>query len=134
MKRRILIIENNNTLLRAYHHWLSLIGYEVHIADSMQAAEARLDAGRVHGIVYDIDMAGSHGVGFLRDHWLDFRIDGTRIAVISQSGRFQYDCESMGIPFYSKPSRMKELEQIVVGLIYGELRPVGTQPLPALQA
>lgn len=132
MKRRILIIENNSTLLRAYHHWLSLIGYQVQLADTMWAATALLDSHHHDVVVYDIDGAGSRGVEFLRENWLQFKIEGTRVAVISHSGQFRRECEAMGIPFYSKPSRLKELEQIVVGLLYGELRPAGTRPLPAL--
>lgn len=133
MKRRILLIENDSMLLRAYHQWLSKLGYQVQLANTLRMAAARLDSQRYHAVIYDIDNAGARGVDFLREYWLQFKIDGTRVAVISHSGRFQYECESMGIPFYSKPSRLPELEQIVVGLVYAKLRPASTRPLPEMQ-
>ena len=68
MKRSILVIEDNNALLRVYQEWLSLSGYRVHLADTSRAAEDSLDNRHYHVVIYDIETAGQQGVDFLREH------------------------------------------------------------------
>lgn len=130
--RNVLVIESNPALLVLYQEWLSLVGYNVRLADTLLSAEAMLDARHYHAIVFDIDTAGEKGIDFLREFWLQFKIEGTRIAVISRNNHLRETCEAMGLPFFSKPIRMKEMENILSSLHYGKLRPAATRPLPAL--
>jgi DNA-binding NtrC family response regulator len=132
MKPSILIVESNNALLQLYREWLWLIGYSVHTADTTLAAEEKLDIQRYHVVIYDIDAAGSNGIDFLREFWLQFKIGGTQVAVISRDDKFRATCEAMGIAFFPRPIRTKDLEHIVGNLLYGDLRPVATRPLPVL--
>lgn len=130
--RNVLVIESNAALLILYQEWLSLIGYYAHLADTMVDAEAMLDARQFHAVLFDIDTAGENGIHFLREFWLQFKIDGTKVAVISRDNALRDTCESMGIPFFNKPIRMKDMENILGSLHYGNVRPTPTRPLPAL--
>jgi DNA-binding response OmpR family regulator len=132
MHRRILIIENNDSLLGAYHEWLSFIGYQIFLAATTRAAADDLDSQRYHAVIYDIDAAGKRAVDFLREHWLQFRIEGTRVVVISRTEQYRYECESMGIPYFIQPIRICDLEKIIIGLIQNEPRVTRTRPLRAL--
>ena len=130
--RNVLVIESSPALLLLYQEWLSLIGYYVQPADTTLSAEDMLDTRHYHAIIYDIDSAGDRGVDFLREFWLQFKIDGTKVVVISRDNNLRETCEAMGIPFFPKPIRMKDMEHILGSLLYGKLRPAVTRPLPVL--
>lgn len=130
MYRRILIIEQTHGMLAEYREWLSLIGYDVSRADSLWEAEQYLEAHRYHAVIYDIDEVGSRSIDFLREHWLQFKIEGTRVAVISRSDQYRDACESMGIPFFSRPIHLRELEPVIGGSAHTEIRPVSPRPAP----
>jgi DNA-binding response OmpR family regulator len=134
MYRRILIVDNHDSLLSVYREWLSFIGYQVCLADTTRAAEADLDRQRYHAVIYDIDAAGKRGLDFLRDHWLQFRIEDTSVVVISRNDQYRYECESMGIPYYTRPDRMRDLEKTIIGLIQTQpsVSKSNSRPLRAL--
>ena len=134
MSRRILIVDNHDSLLSVYREWLSFVGYQVCLADTTRAAEDDLDKQRYHAVIYDIDAAGKRGLDFLRNHWLQFKIEGTSIIVISHNDQYRYACESMGIPYFTRPLRMRDLEKTIIGMIQIEPRvtKTNTRPLRAL--
>lgn len=140
MSRRILIIEDKtDSLLNVYREWLSLIGYQLQLVNSIAAAEYHLNSYRYHSVIYDIEVAGQHGVEFLRDYWLQFKIEGIRVVVVANDDHLRYECEAMGIPFFIRPVPLRELETIIVGLMkpdarldLTDMRSVTTRPLPAL--
>jgi DNA-binding NtrC family response regulator len=130
--RNVLIIESNPALLLLYQEWLSLIGYCVQPADTTVSAEDMMDTRHFHTILIDIDTAGESGINFLREFWLQFKIDGTKVAVLSRDTRLRETCEDMGFPYFPKPIRMKDMEDVLGSLLHGKLRPAVTRPLPVL--
>jgi DNA-binding NtrC family response regulator len=132
MMPNVLIIESNNALRILYQEWLTLSGYSAHPADTTLAAEDKLNSRHYQAVILDIDAAGERGMDFLREFWLQFKIDGTQVGVISREEKLRGTCEDMGIAFFPKPIRMRDLEDVVGNLLYGEYRPAVTRPLPAL--
>lgn len=65
-KRRVLLVDDNKTLLRVLNDFLSFEGFEVATAASGEEGLDKLDGFRPDIILLDVSMPGIGGIGFLK--------------------------------------------------------------------
>lgn len=116
--RRILIMEDDDSLRRLCTKVLEKTGYEVHQAATLQQARELIDQHTFNIFLCDIHMGRERGTDLLREQGDRLFQNGTQIIVMSAEGRYRSMCEQMGVEFYlEKPIAIRPLITLVDRLI-----------------
>lgn len=107
MSRRILIIEDNDTLRRAYARFLGR-GYEVCEAETGEQAVALLESGEFDVVLSDNDLA-SKMTGLDVWHWVREHKPHYRGRYIFCTGTDDQRLASVEAPVFPKPAQLVEL-------------------------
>jgi DNA-binding response OmpR family regulator len=122
MKRRVLVLDDEPTILLALQRYLTRLGMEVDCASEMEEAEALLvGRGGYHVIIADLALAGSagmEGLEFVRFARLHSPL--TRIVMLTAHGSSDVELEARrrGVDvFIRKPRPLAEIAAIVTQLM-----------------
>jgi len=112
--RRILIMEDNADLRRLYGKALRQEGYEVHLAGTIQEADALLESSRFDVLLCDIHMGDDRSTDLLREHTTMFATSGTQVIMVSGQVQYRGMCEEIGADFFlEKPVALGTLVAMV---------------------
>lgn len=117
---RLLIIDNEETILLAMRSFFTTVGYRVDCAREREEAEALLATARYVAVIADLrltginDMEGLDVVGYVRA-----RCPGTLILLLTAYGlpEVEHEARRRGVDaFLHKPQPLPELARIIAGL------------------
>jgi len=112
--RRVLVMEDDASLLRLYCKALQAAGYEVHPAGTIQEARGLLVQVRFDVLLCDIHMGDDRGTDLLREHSAGLFTSGTQVVVVSGQPQYRDVCEEMGADFFlEKPVAVGTLVTLV---------------------
>jgi len=120
MKARILVVDDEESILLAIREYFAPLRYEVDCARELEEAEALLSHIRYGLLIADMRLTGIHGneglelIRFVRE-----RSPWTRIVVLTGYGSPEMESEALdrGVDaFLQKPVPLAELAEIVAAL------------------
>jgi len=109
---RILIIEDDLSLLNLYAKVLSMRGHTTDRVATLHAAQTMMLKRKYDVCISDLRLGFKSDAGFAAQLG-ELQRDGTRVVVISGQEDMEELCVSLGIKFYHKPIDNNELIQIV---------------------
>lgn len=121
MKKRILTVDDENSILFAIRSYFTTCGYEVDCARELEEAEALLANRRYDIVIADLRLTGSSGregldvVRFLRE-----RAPDSPIIMLTAYGSPEIESEAVELgasAFVQKPKPLAELADIVFNLL-----------------
>ena len=121
MKKRILTVDDENSILFAIRKYFTTCGYEVDCARELEEAEALLANRRYDIVIADLRLTGSSGregldvVRFLRE-----RAPHSPIIMLTAYGSPEVESEAVELganAFVQKPKPLSELADIVFNLV-----------------
>lgn len=121
MSRRILLIDDEDALLRTVAKYMETLGYDVDCAQELEEAEALLGNNEYAVVITDMrltDVRGTEGldvVSFIRQ-----RCPRTRVVVLTSNGapRIMNEALRLGAAaILQKPRPLHEVGEVVDGLL-----------------
>ncbi|MDX1991094.1 MAG: response regulator [bacterium] len=110
--KRILIVDDDVSLVKMYGQLLEKYGHSVYEATSIKAAHELLAKYRFDLCLCDMTL-GLHSGMELLSYSPALQTSGTRFAVISGKRRYAELCQSIGVDFYLKPISNSDLLTLV---------------------
>lgn len=119
--RRILVVDDEETILAATSCYFSSYGFRVDCAREREEAEALLSAGRYELVIVDMRLTGVHGreglelLGYLQE-----RCPRTAVIVLTAYGSAELEREALrrgANVFLEKPLPLAELTRIALELL-----------------
>ncbi len=120
MKPRLLVVDDEESILSAIREYFLPLGYDVDCARELEEAEALLVHIRYALVIADVRLTGVHGneglelIRFIRE-----RSPWTRIIVLTGYGSTEIEMEAIGRgvdAFLQKPQPLAELAAIAANL------------------
>jgi DNA-binding response OmpR family regulator len=117
---RILIVDDEETILFALREYFTNFGYQVDCAREIEEAEALLAFVQYQVVMADLRLTGSHGaegleiIGYVRE-----RCPWTRIILLTAYGSPEVEAEALrrgADAFLHKPKPLAEVARILVAL------------------
>jgi DNA-binding response OmpR family regulator len=119
--RRILLIDDEQEVLRAVSALLTLSGYEVDCAESSEQALDLLDCRAYALVITDLSLKAGNSLGGYRIvDTVHRRLPRTRVALLTGRGSADVEAEALRLGadrVFSKSQSMKEIAVAVDGLI-----------------
>lgn len=115
---RILLVDDEESVLFAINEYLTLRGHEVYRAADVEAAAALLTQHRFACVVTDLHLGPARGADGFEVARLARDAGATRIVLLTAHGSDEVvrEARARGIErVIAKPVRLAELEQVVVG-------------------
>lgn len=101
---RVLLLEDNLSLLRLYSKTLSKADYMVSEASTVDEAEYLLQSSAFDIFICDMRIGGAHSADLLREWVAPLKAQGTTIVAMSAYEQYRRTVNEMGIEhFMSKP-------------------------------
>ncbi|MBC7813643.1 MAG: response regulator [Burkholderiales bacterium] len=101
---RVLLLEDNLSLLRLYSKTLAKADYTVHEAMTVAEAEQLLKSNEFDIFICDMRIGGAHSADLLREWAAPLKEKGTTIIAMSAYEQYRRTCAEMGIEnFMPKP-------------------------------
>jgi CheY-like chemotaxis protein len=113
---RILVVDDNEEAAEALAMWLEMLGHEVTLATSAEAAIARARAARPDAMVCDIGLPGMNGYELARAIRADTSLAEVRLIALSgyTHARDRAEADEAGFDvFLGKPVDPEKLEQLL---------------------
>ncbi len=124
MAHKILIVDDEETILFAMREYFSICGFDVDTALESEEAKAKLEGTEYSAAIVDLRLhgfAGTEGLDVVR-HAREVRPD-TRIVVLTAYGTSQIERQAneLGVDsFLQKPKPLPDIAQVVYGLLSAE--------------
>lgn len=120
MKARILLVDDEETILFAMADYLTFCGYQVDCAREQQEAEALLSAHEYLGLITDLRLTGSDDIKGINiiDYALQHR-PATRRIVLTAYGSPEVELVARkrgANAFLHKPKPLREVAEVLSGL------------------
>jgi DNA-binding response OmpR family regulator len=119
--KRILVVDDERTILFAIRSYFNRYGYEVDCARELEEAEALLSHRQYDIVIADLRLTGSSGregldvVRFIRE-----RCPGSPIVMMTAYGTPEIELEAVELgarAFLQKPKPLAELAEVVFSLV-----------------
>jgi two-component system, OmpR family, response regulator len=124
-ERRILIVDDKETLCFAMCEYFRLYNYQVDCAHDVDDATTRLNSSRYPIMIADLDLGGTHDLdGFKVIKVAREQFPETRIIVLTAYGSAEVEstARDLGVSaFLHKPSPLSEVARIVSELVGDKL-------------
>lgn len=110
MKKHILVLEDNMSLLHLYSRTFTTAGYEVKTAQSVEEARSLLEKYQFDIFLSDVRIGSAFSTDLLRE-WVDaLREKGTRVVVMSAYENYRKFSQEIGVEtFIDKPVTPRNL-------------------------
>ncbi len=115
---KILILEDDESLLTLYNKVFSQTGFEVHPTTTIQQASQKLKDHTFDIFICDIYIGNEIGIDLLRVHKDTLAHEETKVLVITGDSRYKILSEDLGVNFFiNKPVEIGPLIMLVKSLI-----------------
>jgi len=119
--RRILMVDDKETLCFAMREYFKLHNYQVDCAHNVDDATTRLNTSSYAVIIADLDLGGTDGLdGFMVIKMVRERFPKTRIIILTAYGSAEVEsaARDLGVSsFLQKPRPLSEVAQIIFELV-----------------
>lgn len=117
MKKKILVVDDEEGIRLLYKEELEEEGYEVDAAPSGEEALERLEKDEYHLVVLDIKMSGMNGIEVLRH--IKERWKSLPVIIATAYHHYKQDFGTWASDAYIiKSSDMRELKEVVRGILH----------------
>jgi DNA-binding NtrC family response regulator len=118
---RILIVDDEESILFAVRQYLSALGYDVDCVRSSMDAKALLRTARCALVIADLSLTGSRGTeGLDVISYIRQRCPGTRVILMTAyaSPEIEHEAQGRGVDaILNKPVPLSDLARVVRGLL-----------------
>ncbi len=112
--RRVLVMEDDDSLRRLYGKALAAVGYEVHPAGTIDEARDLLNQIHFDILLCDIQMGSDRGTDLLREFSDTLFTSGAQVIMVSGQAQYRPICEEMGADFFlEKPVAINTLVALI---------------------
>ena len=125
-ERRILIVDDKETVCFAIREYFKLYDYEVDCAHNVDDATRLLNTSRYSVVIADLDLSGTHDLdGFKVTKTVREEFPETRVVILTAYGSAEVESEArrLGVSaFLHKPKPLSEVARIVFELTGDKLK------------